>query len=107
MVSVRRVKGVPFLTLALGGTLVEALRTSASIPLPTHAASWGSLLDRSGLRRIVEALPAGGAESLRRVCELVGRQATEGSLSRFGTVELNPVIIGEDGQAQIVDAVLL
>ncbi|MTD52479.1 acetate--CoA ligase family protein [Amycolatopsis pithecellobii] len=107
MVSVRWVKGVPFLTLALGGTLVEALRTSASIPLPMHATSWDSLLDRSGLHQIVEALPAGGAESLCRVCELVGRHATEGSLARFETVELNPVIIGEDGQAHIVDAVLL
>lgn len=107
MVSVRWVKGVAFLTLALGGTLVEALHTSASVPLPMHAASWDSLVDRSGLRRVLDALPGEGLASLRRTCELLGDEAVAGPLASFDTVELNPVIIGPTGSAHVVDALLL
>lgn len=107
MISVRWSRGVPFLTFALGGTLVEALQTSASVPLPMHAASWDSLLDRSGLRPVVAALPATGQQSLREICESLGREVITGQLAPFHTVELNPVMIGPAGDAYVVDALLL
>ncbi|MCP9968350.1 acetate--CoA ligase family protein [Actinomadura madurae] len=107
MVSTRWAKGLPFLTLALGGTLVEALRTGASVPLPWHPKSWDSLTERSGLRRVLDALPAGGGATVRRICEEIADEAVHGGLARFGTVELNPVIVSPDGGAHIVDALLL
>jgi hypothetical protein len=49
MVSLRRSGGLTFLTLAPGGSFVEAFARSASVPLPLHPGSWESLVQRSGL----------------------------------------------------------
>ncbi|PXY24714.1 hypothetical protein BAY60_19620 [Prauserella muralis] len=107
MAATRWSMGVGFLTLAVGGTLVEAVRTGASVALPWHPGSWASLLDRSGLRAVLETLPDGAETAVHSLCEALARDVVDGELAAFETVELNPVIVDSSGNTHIADALLL
>jgi acetate---CoA ligase (ADP-forming) len=107
MVSTQRIGGLTYLTFALGGALVEAFATSATVTCPLHAGSWSSLLERSGLAAAVGALPEDVQAGLRDLVEQLGRSAGGGALSSFTTVELNPVMVDTEGEISIVDALVL
>jgi acetate---CoA ligase (ADP-forming) len=106
MVAFRRCASMRFVTVALGGTLVEQVSMTATSCLPLHARSWHSLTTRSGLDRVLAASTPSAADALRRFVEDFAHQVDSAAFEDVHTVELNPVVVGADGSVTIVDAVM-
>lgn len=94
----------PNLALGLGGALTEVAGTHAVVLLP-EAATARTVAVASAVRRLERVLGPVSAE----LAELLERLATEfvqGSLTRFATVELNPLVLTHEAMIA-VDAVAI
>ncbi len=86
----------PAVTVGLGGALAEATMHHATAPLPAEADDVERLIDLAGLRGLFSKPQT--RHGFVDYVTTIAREFTDGSLSDWATIEVNPLFLVPDGR---------